>query len=432
MSPRRPPALKRTGLLPPPEPALPDAPRGLLRKYQELLSKHETLVRKLEVSTLQRISTHRLAAWALETNASALALVRDGVVLLANRRWHQLGHGGPWRRVHPGHQQPVYKTLRQAAEATSEVLRTLGDEQPLAHRYLEQGEGRTLEIRVERVATPPSSHPQRAVLVLVQDITVQVRAERLLEEARSALAQQEHLRALGELASGLAHDLNNTLNSMKLRLEMIDRDAEFAARQRGHLDALLRIVTDASTRVHRLQDFSRQRPEALGEQLQLASVIHEAAEIARSELEDRSARAQVPLRLQVEVPVLPMVSGSAADLRYVFINLLLNAWDAMPQGGTIRVSGSTSGATVLITVEDEGTGIPEEHLHTIFQPFFTTKGEQGTGLGLSMAYGVMARLGGSISAANRPQGGAVFTLTFPSEAPPAQQSKPSSPRSRKR
>jgi len=117
------------------------------------------------------------------------------------------------------------------------------------------------------------------------------------------------------------------------------------------------------------------------------------------------------------------VCGVAADLRYVFINLLLNARDAMPRGGTIRVRGSVAGGKAVVTVEDEGTGIPPEHLHSIFRPFFTTKGNQGTGLGLSMAYGVMARAEGSITAANRPEGGAVFTLTFP--LPQAAPSTPS-------
>jgi signal transduction histidine kinase len=251
------------------------------------------------------------------------------------------------------------------------------------------------------------------VLLLAHDITAQVQAEQELEQARTALSEQEHLRALGELASGVAHDLNNTLNAMKLRLELIERDVEFAARHRGHLDALVRIVSDAHTRLRHLQDFARQRPESPGEQVQLAAVIQEAVEIARSDIEHRAKQQGLRVRIEVEVPALPPVSGVATDLRYVFINLLLNARDAMPRGGTIRVRGSVAGGKAVVTVEDEGTGIPPEHLHSIFRPFFTTKGNQGTGLGLSMAYGVMARAEGSITAANRPEGGAVFTLTFP-------------------
>jgi signal transduction histidine kinase len=238
-----------------------------------------------------------------------------------------------------------------------------------------------------------------------------------LEQARTALAEQEHLRALGELASGVTHDLHNTLHAMKLRLEMIGRDKEFAERQRGHLDALVRIVSDAETRLRHLQEFARKRPEHIREQIQLADVIREAVEIARSDIEHRAARQGLSLRIEMDVPALPLVQSEATDLRYVFINLLLNARDAMPHGGTTRVRGTQSGNRIVITVEDEGTGIPEAHLHSIFRPFFTTKGSQGTGLGLSMAYGVMSRAGGSITASNRPEGGAVFTLTFPLQRP---------------
>jgi len=423
MSPRRPPA-----------PAVPGAAQaapslnrheGLLRKYQELLAKHEALVHKLELRNEEHISTFKLSVWALETSASALALIGDGVVLLANRRWHELSRSGPWERLSQGQPQPpVLKTLRQVAEAAVLAFHATGEQGPLVGRYQEQAGIRTLEVRTEYVGKPNHLRPSRAVLVLAHDITLQVQGEKELEQARTALAEQEHLRALGELASGVAHDLHNTLHSMKLRLEMIERDTEFAERQRGHLDALVRIVSDAETRLRHLQDFARQRPEHISEQVQLADVIREAVEIARSDIEHRAARQGLTLRIRMDVPPLPLVHGTATDLRYVFINLLLNARDAMPHGGTIRVRGTHSTNRIIITVEDEGTGIPEAYLHSIFRPFFTTKGSQGTGLGLSMAYGVMSRAGGSITAANRPEGGAVFILTFPQQQQPIPEPPP--------
>jgi signal transduction histidine kinase len=251
------------------------------------------------------------------------------------------------------------------------------------------------------------------VLVLVHDISEQVRAEQELTQAQQSLTEQEHLRALGELAAGVAHDLNNTLNAMRLRLELIQRGDASALSHSSHLDALVRIVSDASTRIHRLQDFARQRTEVSDEQAQLDEVIQEAVEIARSDIDHRAELEGHALRVELELARLPPVNASPTDLRYVFINLLLNARDAMPHGGTIRVRGVEEGGKAVITVEDEGRGIPEEHLRSIFRPFFTTKGKHGTGLGLSMAYGVMARAGGTITAANRPEAGAVFTLCFP-------------------
>jgi signal transduction histidine kinase len=397
----------------------------LLRKYQELLAKHEALVRRLELRTEEHISTYKLSTWAMETSASALALLSNGVVLLANRRWHELSRSGPWQRLHEGQPQgPPLTTLRQVTDASAQALRA-GDTGPLVERYQDPGGVRTIEVRTEQVGPPTKNQPRRGLLVLAHDVTSQVQSEKELAQTRAAMSEQEHLRALGELSSGVAHDLNNTLNAMKLRLELIERDTEFTARHRGHLDALARILSDASTRLHHLQDFARQRPENPGEQVHLTDIIREAVDIARSDIEDRAARQGLSLRIEAEVPALPPVSGVAVDLRYVFINLLLNARDAMPDGGTIRVRGTTADNRVVITVEDEGTGIPEAYLHSIFRPFFTTKGSQGTGLGLSMAYGVISRAGGSITAANRPERGAVFTLSFPLPEKPSEPSEPS-------
>jgi signal transduction histidine kinase len=399
-------------------------------KNQKLPARHQALLEKLKHNE-DPLSSFRLSTWVLDTTASAVALLRDGEVLLANRRWHELSHDGPWQRLHQGRADgPTLRTLQEVADAELQALTTSVRPSPRASRYQGQQGARALEVRTECVDMDRGA-PGRTVLVMAHDVTEQARTEQELRQARTTLTEQEHLRALGELASGVAHDLNNTLSAMKLRLELLQKDEPFSERHRGHLDALVRIVADAGTRVRRLQDFSRQRPEPSGEEVQLANIIQEAVEIARSDIEHRARREGIALRIEVDLPQLPPVNGEEAELRYVFINLLLNARDAMPRGGTIRVRGAVDAASVVITVEDEGTGIPEENLLSIFRPFFTTKGSQGTGLGLSMAYGVMARAGGSVTAANRQQGGAVFTLTFPRVRPPAERRK-RGPRSGKR
>jgi signal transduction histidine kinase len=239
---------------------LPEGPAVLLRKYQELLAQHERLVHTLQLRGEEQLSTHRLSTWALETSESALALLSDGVVLLANRRWHELDRGGPWHRVQQGRQQgPAFKTLRQLAEAAALSLSVPGNTAPQVERYQEKSGRRTVELRTERVGSPRRAPSKRAVRVRAHDITAQVRAEQELEQARAALTEQEHLRALSELSSGVAHDLHSTVGAMKLRLEMLGHDTEFAARNRAHLDALLRIVSDAATRIRRLEDFARQQ-----------------------------------------------------------------------------------------------------------------------------------------------------------------------------
>ncbi|ADO75318.1 hybrid sensor histidine kinase/response regulator [Stigmatella aurantiaca] len=411
MSPRRPHPRHPPGILPVPE-AKPGG--ALLRKYQELTAKHEALVHRLEVRNDERISTYQLSTWALETTASALALLRAQSVLLANRRWHALARSGPWQQLRQWEPTgPALATLREVVHHEIDALLSSREPGIRGQLYRKQGSNETLEIRVER-AGPRTRVPRtQMVLALIHDATQETLAAAELEQARAALARQEHLRALGEMSSGIAHDLNNTLNAMRLRLEMLQRDAAFAPHQAKNLKSLMQIVSDAGTRVRHLQEFSRQRFEPSQEQVHLHGIIHEAVELARDNIEHRARNEGVKLRIENEVPVLPAVNGEAADLRYVFLNLLLNARDAMPHGGTVHLRGTVCASKVVITVEDEGTGIPQDHLDSIFLPFFTTKGAQGTGLGLSMAYGVVSRAGGTLTAANRPKGGAVFTLTFP-------------------
>ncbi|MCY1046445.1 ATP-binding protein [Corallococcus sp. bb12-1] len=412
MSARRPPTPS------PPAVALEEKP-GLLRKYRELLTKHERLVHKLEERTAVHVSTFRLSSWALETSDSALAVLSAGSVVLANARWHALNKSrGPWQRTtEPGlgvrtDAVPTHASLRELAQV--EVEAALAPEavgsRVTRYRQTQPIHPQVLEVRSERVAGPLAGH----VLVLARDITAQAHDEEELLRARSTLLERAQLRALGELSAGIAHDLRNTLNAMRLRLEMLQHDVAPTGQHQPHLEALARIVSDADARVSRLQDFTRQKARASRERVQLTEVVRDAVDIARGGIEHRSLPRGHALRLDVVMPPrLPLVAGSAMELRYVLINLLINARDAMLRGGTIHVRADHQGGKVRLTVEDEGSGIAPEHLPHLFQSFFTTKGNEGTGLGLSMAHGVVTRAGGTLTGANRPRGGAVFTLTFP-------------------
>ncbi|AFE09172.1 sporulation kinase A [Corallococcus coralloides DSM 2259] len=390
--------------------------QGLLRKYRELMKKHTALVRKLGEHTRRQVITFKLSRWALETNDSALAVMNTTSVVLANSRWHVLGRlRGPWRREEDGAERMALRDVGQAEAAA--VLALTEGARITRYRQVRESQPRVLEVRAERV----TGHMQGQVLVLARDVTEQARAEEELASARATLLEREKVRALGELAAGIAHDLRSTLDAMRLRLELLQRDVDPAGQGQQHLDALARVVSDAEARVDRLQDFSRRKPGTVLERVQLMDVVRDAVDIVRGGIEHHARQGGHPLRLDVELPEgLPHVCGSAMELRYVIINLIINARDAMPRGGAIRVKAFRFGRAVRLTVEDEGTGIPEEHLPNIFKPFFTTKGDKGTGLGLSMAHGVVTQAGGTLTAANRPEGGAVFTLTFPAlKAAPA-------------
>ena len=392
-------------------------PQGLLHKYRELLKKHAALVRKLGEHARRQGITFKLSRWALETSDSALAVMNASSVVLANNRWHALGRlRGPWRREEDGTERMALRDVGQA-EAAAVLGRPEGVASVARYRQAREPHPRVLEVRAERV----TGHMQGQVLVLARDITEQAHAEAELVNARATLLEREKVRALGELAAGIAHDLHSTLDAMRLRLQLLQREVPPTPRSQQHLDALMRVVADAEARVERLQDFSRRKPGTVLEPVQLADVVRDAVDIVRGGIEHQSRQGGHSLRLDVALPEgLPHVVGSAMELRYVVINLIINARDAMLQGGVIRVRTFKAGKLVRLTVEDEGTGIPEEHLENIFKPFFTTKGDKGTGLGLSMAHGVVTQAGGTLTASNRPEGGAVFTLTFPAlKAAPA-------------
>lgn len=256
------------------------------------------------------------------------------------------------------------------------------------------------------------------VLVVGQDITARVRAEEELRRNREAMVNQERLTAVGELASGIAHDLNNSLNALRLNVELLRVERNIPPDHRNRLSLVSGIVSDASATIGRLQDFARRRHDRPVKAVDLATIIRQSVDMVRSTLERKSSLVGRSTRVEVNLPAMPLILGEPVELRQTFVNLLLNAQDAMPRGGAIRIGGEVGADALMITVEDEGQGIHEEYLSRVFDPFFTTKGERGTGLGLSIAYGSMARLGGSITAANRRAGGAIFTLRFPL-APPA-------------
>jgi len=228
-------------------------------------------------------------------------------------------------------------------------------------------------------------------------------AESELAKAGEALARAHRLSSVGEVAAGLAHDLRNTLGGAQLRVRLAANEARSEA-QRENLNIVGRVLHDAVDTLGRLQDVARGRRGRRTGKADLREVISDAVALARAEPR---------LRVVVKLPPLPEVKGRAAELKHVFLSLLLNARDAMPRGGTARIAARRAGRSVVVTVADQGRGIDARNLERIFEPFFTTKGRRGAGLGLAVARSEMDRLGGEITAANARPRGAVFRLAFP-------------------
>lgn len=391
---------------------------------QALSRQRERIGSYLKAVTRSEEKFHKI----FETSASVVAIftIPESIILDVNPAWEKTFGVS---RVEAIGKSPVELGLVEDATAYMEFFASLkiGDKEALQDPVVYRGRNKdpiyciyswnTLEL-----------NDRFCVLVVGQDVTARVRAEEELRCNREAMVRQERLTAVGELASGIAHDLNNSLNALRLNVELLRAErktpADYGNRR---LDLMSRIVTDANSTIGRLQDFARRRHDRPMKAVDLATIIHQSVEMARGTLEERSALLGRSTSVELSLPYLPLVLGEPSDLRRIFVNLLLNALDAMSKGGAIRIAGKLSAGAVVLTVEDEGHGIPQEYLDRVFDPFFTTKGERGTGLGLSIAYGAMARLGGNITAGNRPKGGAIFTLRFPL-APPTEVASGSPPR----
>jgi len=228
---------------------------------------------------------------------------------------------------------------------------------------------------------------------------------------RDELFRNERLRSIGEMASGLAHDLRNILNASTLRLNILRSKAGDELVE--DVDALARTVNAASERVRGLQEFVSERPPEILETFDLSVLISEAIEMVDFLIEKTPTVNGGTIKLERAISEsLPKVSVFPNQVKHVIANLLINGREAMPDGGNLSIGAREASSTVEVIIADEGVGIPTEIFEKMFEPFFTTK-ELGTGLGLSMARDVMTRIGGRIRAENRVSHGAAFILNFP-------------------
>jgi signal transduction histidine kinase len=233
-------------------------------------------------------------------------------------------------------------------------------------------------------------------------------------QMRDELFRNERLRSIGEMASGLAHDLRNSLSAATMRLRLVR--AKAPENLRPDIDALARSITAATERVQGIQDFVTERPREQLQPIDLVKLLHDAIEMVDFLIQKTPTALGGMIKLESRIPpALPSVRAFPNQLKHVISNLLINARDAMPEGGTLVLEVIDTPSSVEIAVMDDGVGIDPEVMAKIFDPFFTTK-QFGNGLGLSMARDVMTRVGGSIEAENRSPRGATFKLKFPIEA----------------
>ncbi len=296
----------------------------------------------------------------------------------------------------------VYEADRETV--TGKLQNALsGQPQTYEMRYF-SADGR---LRYARVDNSPLVVEGRTtgVLGIARDITEQ-------KQERERAARADKLRALGQLASGVAHDFNNSLAAILGRAQLLRRQTQDEAMVRN-LEILQTAAEDAAATVRRIQTFARKSPVREFEMLDVSRLLNDAIEITRTRWQNEARLRGVDYEVTVKAESGQHTLGSASELREVFVNLIVNAVDAMPTGGRLSLGCVREGARLRLQFADTGTGMPEDVRQKIFDPFFTTKGAQGTGLGLSVSYSIIERHEGLISVASEPGGGTVFTIDLP-------------------
>jgi signal transduction histidine kinase/DNA-binding response OmpR family regulator len=291
-----------------------------------------------------------------------------------------------------------------------------------------------------RANTPaPTGEDERLAGGVAKQMALALENARLYQETQDALAEvkqaQERLvqgntlRALGEMAAGTAHHLNNLLAIALGRAQLLRRSRpEPPPALLPGVAIIEQALLDAAAVVRRMQRFTRTGPaEDPPQPIDLNRILNEVREMTATQCVDTHQARGIPIAVCVESAPIPPVLASAAALREAVTNLVLNALDAMPRGGVITLRTFQDATGVCLAVSDNGVGMPADVKRRALEPFFTTKGPKGTGLGLSVAYGIMDRHGGDLRIDSSEGSGTTVTLRLPAMSHTAAPAAPVAP-----
>lgn len=247
-----------------------------------------------------------------------------------------------------------------------------------------------------------------SVLAIARDVT----EERL---ARERAARSEKLQALGQLASGVAHNFNNILAAILGHAQLLKReskDKSIASR----IEIIERAALDGAQTVKRIQGFGHKDDSEAYRPVDLNQLVQDSATLTQTRWRDDAQARGLAYEVVLDLQPVALIKGSESELREVFVNLIFNSLDAMPRGGRLRISTKINGPRSQVRFTDSGTGMTREVRQRIFEPFFTTKGTAGTGLGLAVSYSIVERHGGQIDVHSIPGRGSTFIVSFPTIA----------------
>ncbi|HZE69349.1 MAG TPA: PAS domain S-box protein [Pyrinomonadaceae bacterium] len=357
-----------------------------LRNVQAVAREHQSLLTNILESareSIYAVDTEGRFKWVNTATVAGLGYRRDEFI---GRHLLEM--------VYEGDRQLVSNKVAAALQ---------GQPQTYEMRYF-ASDGR---LRYARVDNSPLvvEGKTTGVLGIARDITEQ-------KEERERAARADKLRALGQLASGVAHDFNNSLAAILGRAQLLRRQTRDDALVRN-LDIIQTAAEDAAATVRRIQTFARKSQVKEFEMLDVRSLLNDAIEITRTRWENEARLRGLDYKVMLNADSGLFTYGSASELREVFVNLIVNAVDAMPRGGRLSLSCVRVNGRLQLRFADSGAGMPDDVQQKIFEPFFSTKGAHGTGLGLSVSYSIIERHEGAISVSSEPGRGTVFTIDLP-------------------
>jgi two-component system, NtrC family, sensor kinase len=350
-------------------------------EYERLKDFNENIVESINVGVMALDMENRIESWNAQME-----------VMYALPRWQTLTQ--PLKSIFPA--EFVEEFERIAQEPGIRNLYKFRLKTPA-------GEVRTVNVAIAPLVTRKFQVIGR--LIIMDDITERI-------ELEAQLSQSDKLSSIGLLAAGVAHEVNTPLAVISSYTQMLSKQLQGDPQKSGLLEKITRQTFRASEIVNNLLNFSRTSGSEIGD-VDVNKVI--ADTLALLEHQFKVAKVEVQ---NTPTPALPAIQGNAGRLQQVFLNLFLNAKDAMPGGGTLRVV-TLNGESVSVCVSDTGSGIAPEHIQRIYDPFFTTKTSpgagqaRGTGLGLSVTYGIIQEHAGKIRVESQPGAGTTFTLDFP-------------------
>jgi PAS domain S-box-containing protein len=381
---------------------------------QPIDPRERELLEMLADSLAVAIRNSRLYGEVAETKRSLEQLVRSAgdAIISINRRGDIVGWNPAAERIFAlTAAEAIGRSLRGVFPDRYEqaARRALTGAQPVTSFDLsaDRPDGRKLNLAVTLSGVPGRDGKVDGLLAIVRDMTSQ-------RELETQMHQSEKLTALGQVAGGIAHDFNNLLQAILGYSQLMTKNMGNADVVRRGLSVIETAATGGAETVRRIQKFARLRPDEPFVSVELNQVIQDAVAITRPRWEERVAKSGVPLRLDLRLSPLPAVMGRPSELNEVITNLILNAIDAMPDGGTLGIyTRAERDDHVVLTITDTGVGMPEHVRKRIFDPFFTTKGEVGTGLGLSVSFSIVQRHNGEMRVESQAGRGTTFTIVLP-------------------